>query len=247
MNRGFIQIPILIAILAGMAVFGGTGYLVYEANQKTSIQEQKQTTIPSSEVFIDEAIYTSVIPDTEINEVMQKKTIAPTIISEVPVSSLPALMQVSSTIPVKTPTPNADVNEDVVPVVAPVVILNPKVKVTANPSNVEYDGTSVISWTATDALSCTLDSSPVLLSITGFQSVKPTDTSKDWSKTNKTTYSITCTGAGGSITENVTITIQPWTPPTGYKVLPAGQCNFTTAPCVTGPGGMFCSKGGCGA
>ena len=38
MQRGFIQIPILIAILIGFALLGGTGYVAYEAGQKSSRQ-----------------------------------------------------------------------------------------------------------------------------------------------------------------------------------------------------------------
>ncbi len=90
--------------------------------------------------------------------------------------------------------------------VAPIL----KVKVTANPVTVEYGGTSVISWVATDALSCTLGSSPVLLAVTGSQSVSPTN--PDWSKSNKTTYTVTCTGAGGSASGEAAVTVQSWKP-----------------------------------
>ena len=41
MNRGFIQLPILFAILASIALFGGVGYIEYKASQKSSIQTEK--------------------------------------------------------------------------------------------------------------------------------------------------------------------------------------------------------------
>lgn len=129
------------------------------------------------------------------------------------------------------------------PTIAPAVTPAPKVNVTATPSSVEYDGTSIISWVATNALSCTLGSSPVLLAVTGSQPVKPTGSS-DWANTNITTYSVTCTGTGGSATGNATVTIQPWVPPAGYKV--RQDCTFGKAPCTTGPDGLFCSKDSCG-
>ncbi|MEX0933685.1 MAG: hypothetical protein WD003_00270 [Candidatus Paceibacterota bacterium] len=44
MNKGFIQIPILIAILVGVAVLGGTGYVAYEVGQKSSDDIPESTT-----------------------------------------------------------------------------------------------------------------------------------------------------------------------------------------------------------
>lgn len=117
------------------------------------------------------------------------------------------------------------------------VIPPPKIEVSANPPRVEYGGKSIISWDATDALSCILDSSPNLLAARGSQSVAP---SGDWAQTSKIIFTLTCTGAGGSTSESVAVTVEPWTPPTGLKVLPAGQCTPMTAPCTTGPEGLFC-------
>jgi hypothetical protein len=47
MQRGFIQIPILLVILIGIAVLGSTGYVAYEAGQRSSqyiSQEQTSAT-----------------------------------------------------------------------------------------------------------------------------------------------------------------------------------------------------------
>jgi len=43
MQRGFIQIPILIAILVGVVVLGGTGYFAYEVGQKASVNTSEPT------------------------------------------------------------------------------------------------------------------------------------------------------------------------------------------------------------
>lgn len=53
MRRGFIQIPILIAIIIGLFVLGGTGYVAYEvgqrSSQKTADNSQLATTTVASE------------------------------------------------------------------------------------------------------------------------------------------------------------------------------------------------------
>lgn len=238
MNRGFIQIPILVAILIGTAVIGSGGYFVVKEITKptevaeTQTNEEMETTAVEQEetVVPREAAVPTPVP--VIQTPVAPPQSAQTQKTE-PISSQTSPTHASTTIEVSTTTPTT------VPAAAPA----PKVKVTATPSSVEYYGTSVISWVATDALSCTLDSSPVLLSVTGSQSVSPTDSSKDWSKSNKTTYTITCTGAGGTVSEDATVTVQPWVPPAGYQVLPKEQCNFATVgKCITGPGGWSCDN-----
>ncbi len=47
MHRGFIQIPILIAIIGGIIALGGTGYVAYEIGQKTT-KSTSQETVDSS-------------------------------------------------------------------------------------------------------------------------------------------------------------------------------------------------------
>lgn len=110
--------------------------------------------------------------------------------------------------PVVTTAPVVTPVETPKPVTPPL----PKVKVTASPSSVAYDGTTTVSWVATDALSCALDSSPVLLTVTGSQSVTPTDSKADWSKASEKSYTVTCTGAGGSSSGKATVTVQAWMP-----------------------------------
>lgn len=114
-----------------------------------------------------------------------------------------------------------------------------KVHVTVEPASIAFDGTTTISWTAqTGATSCTLGSSPVLLAPIGSQTTGVLESS--------TTYTVTCSGVGGSVSGSATVTVQPWVPPAGYKVLPWGECTTATAPCTTGPNDPGCSKDGCG-
>lgn len=153
--------------------------------------------------------------------------------------------QVANTSNTEASSPVITPSQIVTPVATPPIVISlPKVKVTASPSSIAYDGTSTISWVATDAMSCTLNSSPVLLATKGNQVETPTDPTADWTKVNETTYTVACTGAGGSISGEATITIQPWVPPTGLKVLK--ECTFATAPCITGPNGWSCFEGSCG-
>ena len=117
---------------------------------------------------------------------------------------------------------------------------NPQVSVTVSPANIAFDATSTLSWTATGATSCTLNPSPILLATTGSQTTGVLESS--------TTYTVTCTGTNGSSSGSATVTVQPWIPPVGYKVIQ--DCSFATAPCTTGPHGEFCYKdssgSGCG-
>ena len=119
-----------------------------------------------------------------------------------------------------------------------VIVPGPKVAVTINPSSIEYGGTATISWTASGATSCTLNSSPILLAPTGSQTTGVLTTS--------TTYIFSCIDKDGTASGSATANVQPWAPPPGVKVLPEGECTQFSAPCTTGPGGWSCSKDGCG-
>lgn len=67
----------------------------------------------------------------------------------------------------------------------------------ANPSSITAGQTSVLSWTSTNADSCT-GSGFISTSVSGIASVTPATT---------TAYSITCSGPGGSASESVTIAV----------------------------------------
>jgi len=82
-----------------------------------------------------------------------------------------------------------------------VIMPTPRLVVTVDPENIKYRGTTTVSWTAKDATSCTLDSSPVLLSPTGSQTTG--------SLGQSTTYKLTCTGKDWTDSESATVTVQP--------------------------------------
>lgn len=202
---------------------------IKSVSTSTSISTQQKVSIPAKPVKTQITAQASV-------------EIKPVDIS----SSQPQTSNTSST---PTPTPVTVTAPVVVPVEIPkpVVVPSPEVKVIATPSSIAYNGESTISWIATNALSCTLGSSPVLLAASGSQSVSPTDPQADWSKVNEKTYTVSCTGTGGSASGEATVSVQSWVPPTGYRVSPACGTATLRASCITGPnGGAFCgAKGDC--
>ncbi len=113
------------------------------------------------------------------------------------------------------------------------------VNVTASPMSVPYDGSTTISWSSPNATSCTLDSSPQLLTPSSSLLMDRLATS--------TMYYFTCRNGNKFGSSTVNVNVEPWMPPPGYKLLPIGQCTRFTAPCATGPNGLFCEKNGvCG-
>lgn len=78
--------------------------------------------------------------------------------------------------------------------------VSPTVSLTANPSTITTNGTTTLTWSSTDASSCNASggwsgSKPV----SGSQSMGPVAAS--------TTYTMTCTGAGGSAVKSVAVTV----------------------------------------
>src|SRR3972149_158999 len=68
---------------------------------------------------------------------------------------------------------------------------------TAVPDTIDPGGTSTLSWTTTDATSCQLNGNAV--SISGNMPVTPS---------TNTTYTITCQGNGGPVTESVLVKVR---------------------------------------
>ena len=84
----------------------------------------------------------------------------------------------------------------------------PFVDLTANPASIQQGQSSMLSWTVSNANSCTASGgwSGSKNKNGGSQTVSPWTT---------TTYIITCTGAGGSASDSATVTVaQPQNPPT---------------------------------
>ncbi len=102
-----------------------------------------------------------------------------------------------------------------------VIVPDPKVIVTINPSSVDYGGTATLSWTANGATSCTLNSSPVLLAPTGSQTTGTLSTS--------TTYTVSCTDKDGTASSSVTVNV------------PQSSINYAAAAkdCYVGGGTLY--------
>ncbi len=75
----------------------------------------------------------------------------------------------------------------------------PTINISANPTSITSGSSSTLTWSSTNATSCTASGSWTGTKATsGTQSVSPTSTS---------TYTLTCTGAGGSGNASATITV----------------------------------------
>jgi hypothetical protein len=126
-----------------------------------------------------------------------------------------------------------------------VTALTPSVNLTANPTGVARNATSMLTWTGTNVASCTASGGWTgTKSITGTQSVGPI--------TQDTTYSLNCTGPNGNAMAMTTLSLREamlsWQAPTqnvdgtpltnlaSYKVYygPASH-NYTQSISVTNP------------
>jgi lysophospholipase L1-like esterase len=82
----------------------------------------------------------------------------------------------------------------------------PTASLVANPTSITSGGSSTLTWSSTNASSCsaTAPSGFTISGTSGSQSVSPAGT---------TTYSISCTGSGGSIAASATVTVSGSTGP----------------------------------
>ena len=74
----------------------------------------------------------------------------------------------------------------------------PTVSISANPNVIQVGETAALSWASTDADSCVIDQGIGSVDPTGSLALSPNET---------TTYSITATGPGGTVTGSVTVTV----------------------------------------
>ena len=99
----------------------------------------------------------------------------------------------------------------------------PTVALTATPTSIDYNATSTLSWTVTNATSCTASDG-----WTGSKNAT-SGTEESASLTADTTFTLTCTGDNGQVADSVSVTVAPftrtlkWDPNTesdlaGYKV-----------------------------
>jgi hypothetical protein len=79
----------------------------------------------------------------------------------------------------------------------------PTVTISANPTSITSGGSSTLTWSSTNATSCTASGGS-----TGWSGTKATSGTQSFSPTSTTTYSIVCSGTGGSSsTQSATVTV----------------------------------------
>ncbi len=94
----------------------------------------------------------------------------------------------------------------------------PTVSLSASPTTINPGGSSTLTWSSTNATSCTASGAwSGTRATSGTQSVSPTSTS---------TYTLTCTGTGGSGNASATVTVNPATPTACHTV---NTTNFSQA------------------
>jgi len=95
----------------------------------------------------------------------------------------------------------------------------PAVALTANPVSVNSGGTSTLTWSSTNATTCTASS--------GWSGVKAASGTESTAPLSAaTSYTLTCTGPGGSANQSVTVTVAP--PPAPAITLSANPAAVTS-------------------
>jgi len=102
----------------------------------------------------------------------------------------------------------------------------PTLTLTASPTSITSGQSSTITWSTTNATSCTAN--------TGWSGTKTTSGSQTVNPAVSTTYDLTCTGAGGSVSRSVTISVATTTPtptptPTPTNNFTLGSAVMTTS------------------
>jgi len=93
----------------------------------------------------------------------------------------------------------------VVDVVEPPPASEPTLTLSANPTAITAGEVVTVSWTSTDAESCEASGD--------WTGAKPTNGNAELSPATTVTYRLTCTGSGGSVTEQVVVEVTPVEPP----------------------------------
>jgi YD repeat-containing protein len=100
--------------------------------------------------------------------------------------------QITATGPGGTTTANATVTVTAAPA--------PTVSISAYPESIQSGASSTLTWSSTDATECSINQGIGTVDPSGSRTVSPTET---------TTYTITATGAGGTITASAIVTVLP--------------------------------------
>lgn len=85
------------------------------------------------------------------------------------------------------------------------VTVGPDLSFTANPTNISSNGDSTLSWSSYNATSCTASGN--------WSGSESTSGSELVDPRADATYTLTCTGPGGSVVQTVTVTVAPSPPP----------------------------------
>ncbi|MDP2324904.1 MAG: hypothetical protein Q8N51_12875, partial [Gammaproteobacteria bacterium] len=97
-----------------------------------------------------------------------------------------------------------------------VVASGPTISLTASPTTVSPNGSSVLSWSASNATSCTASGAwSGSKSVSGSQSVGPLSASS--------TYTLSCTGSGGSNQRSAIVTVQDQSQTNNFQARCAGS------------------------
>ncbi len=105
-----------------------------------------------------------------------------------------------------TPTPTPTANPTPIPTSNPTPTPTPAPTSTfsANPTSIISGQSSTLSWSSTNANSCTASG--------GWSGAKATSGTQSISPTISTTYTLACTGGGGTVTKNTTVSVSAPTP-----------------------------------
>jgi len=105
----------------------------------------------------------------------------------------------------------------------------PTLSLGATPKNVNYDSPTSLSWTTTNATTCEASSIPNDITWNGIKGLSSVGHLTSKLKVN-TTFTLTCTGTGGSITESVEVTVNPLAPVVNISASPnqIGEGESTT-------------------
>ncbi len=92
------------------------------------------------------------------------------------------------------------------------VVLPPTITFSANPASITSGNSSTLSWFATNTTSCTASG--------GWTGSKTASGSQSVTPTSNTTYILTCSGNGGTVTQSVTVAVSSVSSPVTFSASP---------------------------
>jgi len=104
----------------------------------------------------------------------------------------------------------------------------PTVSIGGSPNPVDSGNSSTLTWSSTDATSCTAGASPINPNWTGSKATSGNQSTGALTQT--TTFTLTCNGPGGSGGSNTTVTVNPVVQNYTLNVVRNGQGTVTSQP-----------------